>query len=211
MPLKNLDSLKKRLSLAAKEKDSAKRGVKVAAVISESLRTINQNSVLVGGAAVEFYTAGEYTTGDIDMTAFGGQELWALMKELGFEKRGKDYIHPKLKIYIEFPSASLRRGELSDSLDIDGMQVDIVSIEDLLIDRLCSYKFWNYGQDGLAALLLMESGPLDEKRLKKRAKEENVLDALNYLQNVYEEIVRKNLSKKDASLKLQGWLQQKNK
>jgi hypothetical protein len=206
MPSSDLKKLKSDLTRVASQKDPARRGVEIAAVISEALKTINQDPVLVGGAAVEYYTEGEYTTGDIDMVAPGGPPLWELMRQLGFERKGKDYVYPKLDIYIEFPGETLGHHVLSNIIDINGTRLEIISIEDLVIDRLCSYKFWGTGQDGLAAVQLMEAGPLNENRLKERAIEENVLDALDYLQGLYEEIFRKKLSKKEASNKLQGWL-----
>ena len=89
MPLRNLKKLEALLRKAAAEKNLALRGVKVAAVVAEALRQIGEDPVLVGGAAVEFYTEGGYATKDIDMVAVGGYPLREVMNELGFEKRGK--------------------------------------------------------------------------------------------------------------------------
>ena len=206
MPLKNLNELQKKLNEAAREKSKAKRGVKIAAVIAEALRTIGENPVLVGGSAVEFYTEGKYTTNDIDMTAIGGEDLWEVMQQLGFERLGKDFVRKKLKIYVEFPSETLREGEQSDLLDVDGISLRIISIEDLIVDRLCSYKFWRFLDDGLNALILLELKSVDEQRLLKQAERKDVADALQAIQNIYVESYRKKLSKKKSSQKLQEWL-----
>lgn len=206
MPLKNLNELQEKLREAAREKREAKRGVKIAAVIAEALRTIGEDPVLVGGAAVEFYTEGEYTTKDIDMTAIGGEEVWHVMKQLGFERVGKDFVHKRLKIYVEFPSETLREGEQSDILDVEGIPLRIISIEDLIIDRLCSYKFWKSVQDGANALILLELKSVDERRLLKQAQRRDVADALQAVQGIYVESYRKKLSKKQATQKLQAWL-----
>lgn len=206
MRLKNSENLKSRLKKAAAEKNEAKRGVRIAAVIAEALRQIGQDPVLVGGAAVEFYSEGEYTTKDIDMVAPGGKELWEVMEQLGFAKRGKDFIHEDLEIYVEFPGEALGFDRKSDRLDVDGLPLQIISLEDLIVDRLCSYKFWRSEVDGLAALLLLEVGGWEMQRLKAQAAREEVTDALEAVQNIYESIVRKKLSKKEASLKLGTWL-----
>lgn len=206
MPLKNLNNLKSLLRKASGEKDLARRGVRVAAVIAEALRQIGEDPVLVGGAAVEFYTDGNYATKDIDMIATGGPSLWNVMKELGFKKRGKDFINEDLEIYIEFPSATLNPGEKSDQIDVEGIFLKIISLEDLIVDRLAAYKFWKSGIDGLNALFLLELGKSDMQRLRERAGAKEIQDALDWVLKIYEEVFRKKLSKTSASKKLESWL-----
>ena|SRR3989338_8092948 len=208
MLLKNSEKLKKDLTSAAKEKNLAKRGVRVASVIAGALRSVNQDPVLVGGAAVEFYTEGGYATRDIDMLAPGGPPLWKIMEELDFKRRGRDFINEIEKIYIEFPGEFLEKEKRSEMLDINGVSLRIISREDLVVERLCAYKFWKSAIDGVAALLLLEVGPLDNERLQKRAREEDVLDALNWIRQIYEEGYRKKLSKKVLTQKLKNWVRQ---
>src|SRR3989338_1175113 len=141
MNLRNLKKLEALLRKAAAEKNLALRGVKVAAVVAEALRQIGEDPVLVGGGAVEFYTEGGYATKDIDMVAVGGAPLWGVMQQLGFMQQGKDFIRNDLKIYIELPSETLNEGEQSDLLDVGGIPLKIISLEDLVVDRLCAYKF----------------------------------------------------------------------
>ena len=202
MPLKNLKNLETRLRQAATEKNRAKRGVQIAAVIAEALRQIGEDPILVGGAAVEFYTEGDYATQDIDMVAVGGPPLWKIMEELGFSRQGKDFIAKKLEIYIEFPSEVLGSSEQSDILDVEGIPLKIISLEDLIVDRLCSYKFWRSMTDGVAAMLLLELGKADMARLKSQAQLREVTDALNAVTKIYEEVFRKKLSRTEANEKL---------
>ena len=207
MPLKNLNNLRKRLKKAAAEKNRARRGVQIAAVVAETLRQIGEDPVLVGGAAVEFYTEGGYATQDIDMVAVGGAPLWGVMQQLGFMQQGKDFIRNDLKIYIEFPSETLNEGEQSDLLDVGGIPLKIISLEDLVVDRLCAYKFWKSSADGVAALLLLEIGKADGIRLKTQAKRREVEDALGAVTRIYEEIFRKKLSRATANEKLKAWIE----
>ncbi|MBI5298803.1 MAG: hypothetical protein HY877_00675 [Deltaproteobacteria bacterium] len=209
MRSKNLNNLKSLLRKAAGEKDLARRGVKIAAVIAEALRKIGEDPVLVGGAAVEFYTDGNYATKDIDMIAMGGPLLWKVMEELGFKRRGKDFINELLKIYIEFPSATLNPGEKSDQIDVESIPLKIISLEDLIVDRLAAYKFWKSGIDGLNALFLLELGKADMQRLRERAGAKEIQDALDWVLKIYEEVFRKKLSKSEASKKLEAWFQKK--
>ncbi len=184
----------------------ALRGVKVAAAIAQALRTVEQDPVLVGGAAVEFYTEGGYATKDIDMLASGGPDLWKVMEMLGFKRRGKDYINESLELYVEFPGDFLAGDERNDILDVNGIPLRIISIEDLVVDRLCAYKFWKSAIDGVSVLLLLESGRCDLNYLSAQARKKDVLDALKMIQKIYEEVVRKKLSKKRSSKALQDWL-----
>ena len=206
MQSENLEKLKSKLQKASKEKNKAKRGVRIAAVIAEALRSIGQDPVLVGGVAVEFYTEGGYATADIDMLAPGGSALSQILKELGFERRGKDYLNEELEIYIEFPGDFLEEGRKSNLLNVDGIPLKIISVEDLIVDRLCAYKYWKSEIDGFSALLLLELEEIDEKRLQERAKNEDVVGALEWIQKLYEEIFRKKLSPKESSQKLKEWL-----
>lgn len=206
MPSRNLQDLRKLLSEASSEGSPAKRAVKIAAVLAEALREVGEDPVLVGGAAVEFYTEGGYTTQDIDMVAVGGPPLEGVMDTLGFTRRGKDFIHEYLEIYVEFPSESLNPGEDYDILDVGKLKLKIISIDDLIVDRLCAYKFWGSSIDGLAALLLLELGKENRGRLNGKARRREVEDALQAVRKIYEEAFRKKWSKRKSSQMLEKWL-----
>ncbi|MCE9624098.1 MAG: hypothetical protein K8R69_01395, partial [Deltaproteobacteria bacterium] len=133
---------KKELAEAAKIRQPAERSIKIASIVAEGLRAIGQDPILVGGAAVEFYTQGGYTTADIDMIAPGGPELFGKMSEMGFERMGKDFVDEKNKIYIEFPGRALGPTERDRRILIGDRYLRIISIEDLIVDRLCSFKYW---------------------------------------------------------------------
>lgn len=196
--MNSVDSLKKELAGAARLKDRAERGARLASVIAEALRPSGRDPVLVGGAAVEFYTQGEYTTSDIDMIAEGGKDLVEIMTGLGFQKIGKDFVDRRNKIYVEFPGASLKPSERTRRIQVGSKTFRIISIEDLIVDRLNAFKFWRSLMDGANVLMLLELGEADETRLKERSSEEDVLDALISLQKIREEVIRKKLSREKA-------------
>lgn len=194
-----MEDLKKALDAAAKVKERGERAVAVAAVIAEALRQVGQDPILVGGAAVEFYTEGGYSTKDIDLVSEGGEDLIQVMEGLGFEKFGKDFVDKKRNIYVEFPSRSLKPGETAIPVKVGDRSLRLISIEDLIVDRLCAYKFWKSGIDGVNAWLLIEIGVSDEDRLQKRAEMEDVRDALDAVRSAREQIIRKKLSRKKAN------------
>ena len=160
-----LTEWKKELDKVSRLKKGPEKTMLIASVIAEALRFISRDPILVGGAAVEFYTLGQYTTADIDMVADGGKDLVKMMVDLGFEKIGKDFVDRKRGIYIEFPGSHLGAGEKVRQVDVGTRSLRVISIEDLIVDRLCAYKFWQSGIDGVNALLLLEQSEIDPVRL----------------------------------------------
>ena len=193
------DKLYGELSKAAQLVDKAERGVGIAAIIAEALRSIGQDPVLVGGAAVEYYTEGGYSTTDIDMLAEGGPDLVRVMESLGFTKLGKDFVQDELRIYVEFPGRCLQANEHANKIKVGSRTLKIISMEDLVVDRLCSFKFWQSAIDGLNAIKLLELGVDDEARLNRRAGEQEVQDALSRVREVREEVIRKKLNPEQAN------------
>lgn len=188
-----------KLDKAAAVANPAERITEIAAIIAEALRTVGRDPILVGGAAVEFYTRGGYSTSDLDFVVDSGKDVVAVMKELGFERIGKDFVDRRRDVYVEFPSGSLGVGERWNELDVGGIPLRIISCEDLVVDRLCAYKFWKSAIDGVNAFLLIEMNVLNEELLMQGAKREGVLDALQSVMKVREEVIRKKLSTSEAS------------
>lgn len=182
------------MNQAATCTDPAERAVQITAVICRVLKALGQNPILVGGAAVEFYTEGGYSTADIDLVAPGGPAVAKSLSELGFERMGKDFVDVKRKIYLEFPSAQLKPEEESVPLQVNQEWIRIISPEDLIVDRLCAFKFWGSAIDGVNVLMLLELEVLDRNRLETRAAQEEVLDALQAVEQVREQGIRRKLS-----------------
>ena len=195
---------KKELDKNSRLKRGPEKTMLIASLIAEALQSISQDPILVGGAAVEFYTRGKYSTADIDMVTEGGKELVDLMLKLGFEKNGKDFVDRKREIYIEFPGSRLGSGEKVILVEVGKRKLRIISIEDLIVDRLCAYKFWQSGIDGVNALLLLEQLDMDQTRLLERCLQEDVADALDLVQKIKKEAIRKKMMPQKVSDLLEG-------
>jgi len=191
--------INQKLDEAAAIADPVRRNIKIAALIAEALRDIDQDPVLVGGAAVEFYTRGGHSTADMDFVAPGGPKLVEVMSNLGFGKIGKDFVDKTRKIYVEFPGSFLGPTEKANTITIDGISLKVISVDDLIVDRLCAFKFWKSGLDGFNALLLLENGEFDSTRLSSRASEEDVADALKAVESVLEQSIRKKMSREETN------------
>jgi hypothetical protein len=140
----------------------------------------------VGGAAVELYTRGAYVTGDLDFVGEVPPAVDGALKEAGFLKKGRHYVHEEGEIFLEFPGRSMRPGELTAEVKVGRYTVLAVSPEDALVDRLAAWLFWRSAADGVNAFFLHEAQKafLDPRRLARRAREERVSAALSSLKRL---------------------------
>jgi len=172
------ESARNELEEAATTTDRAERTLRVAAVLSEALADAGARPVLVGGGAVEIYTRSAYTTRDLDFVAAVTQGVRQALSSLGFDRDGRHWVHEGLGLVVEFPATTLSPSR-AVSIDVDGRVLRIIAVEDLIVDRLASWKHWGWDPDGAAAAILLAAHPdLDRKRLNKRARDEDVADAL---------------------------------
>lgn len=141
-----------------------------------------QRAILVGGALVQFYTAGAYVTGDIDLMG-NRKAIGEALKAAGFVEEGRYFSHPDLHLVVEVPGDSLRGGEHVVEIEFEGYRIPSVRLEDAIVDRLLAAKYWKSATDWEQALLLYatHAGRVDSKILAARAEEERVEDVLEQL------------------------------
>ncbi|MDI6715981.1 MAG: helix-turn-helix domain-containing protein [Actinomycetota bacterium] len=156
-------------------------------LLTRELKSEDIRPIIVGGNAVEFYTAGGYATYDIDVVA-PSEPLDKILRNWGFEKVGRHWINEELDIIIEAPAFALDKKEQHEKLyevEIDNLKVYILGIEDLIIDRLNAYVHWKSSDDGIWAkeLAVLHSREIDWDYLEKRAKEEHVKAALDEIRD----------------------------
>lgn len=100
--------------------------------------------VLVGGAAVEFYTASHFVSGDFDIVIPSQAKLEAVLREMGFEtpRDGTRGLHHYAKnIGVEVVGSRLLdgAGSMDHIFQIEfepGFRVDFIGVEDLIADRV---------------------------------------------------------------------------
>lgn len=137
------------------------------------------DTVLVGGAVVSIYSQGAYQSGDLDLikTSMFVSNLDEVMKDLGFKRHGRHFVHPDCKqLFIEFPSGPLGIGEdhhlIPDEITVEGTVIKILSPTDCVKDRLASYIHFN-AREGLdQAVLVAQSADVNLSKVKKWCKEE---------------------------------------
>lgn len=187
----NYNILVKEIQEILKIEDPVKRrAVFVAMLTKEFKRKGIKEPVVVGGMAVEIYTQGSYTTGDIDLKS-DKKALEETLIEWGFNKKGRVWFNEDLDIYIDWLGSGLEEGieaeKRINTIVIDeNLELKIISIEDLIIDRLKAYKWWKDRDSFMWAKVLCEvkkslGDTLDKNYLKARAVEEKIEDVVEEL------------------------------
>lgn len=159
--------------------------------------------ILVGGAAVELYTGGAYTTGDLDFVGSMPAAVASAMKKAGFERRGRHWIHEVGEIFIEFPSSGLDSGEDSVVLEVEDQRVVVIDPEALIADRLAAWQVWKSPEDAINAWLITRGRRLDMKRVEALAEAKGVSAAARALA----EVVGRWQGADPAREELVGWAQ----
>ena len=141
---------------------------------------VNDFPVLVGGSAVELYTAGNYASQDIDL-CYSSTLLDSVLMPSGFYREGRYWVHEELDILLECLGTTYSNRVFDIELK-NGYHVYVSSIEDMIIDRLCAFIFWDSPSDGEWARVMLASDTvginIDWEYLEKRAKEEDVAKCL---------------------------------
>lgn len=183
---------------ASLTQDKLERQIYLAAAISSAFEKRGIQAVLVGGVVVEYYTAGGYTTADIDMILppLEKHEIETVMKELGFE-RFEDYrhwLHPHIPIPVEFPPGPLQIGhflvqELNE-IEIEEIKLKILKVEDILLDRLIMAQEWKDLQAQVQAEMLMYAhyGEIDWPYVHQKS---SLLGILKLLQKIQRKVKRR--------------------
>jgi len=129
----------------------------------------DKKPILVGGSATELYTRGMAKSIDMDIVA-DRETVIPLMLEQGFKQEGRQFY--KGRIAIEIVSETLHGRSII--VDYMGNKIRIISVEDLIIDRLCTCKFWKsiYDCDQAEMLICAYKDKLDIQYLEERAKQE---------------------------------------
>lgn len=181
--LEELDNL-------ASEKDSVRKRARFVAIITKEMAKAGAaEPIIVGGEAVEIYTQGSYTSGDIDLKA--SELLCRLLEQAGFRNNGSgNFYHTGLDIYVDWlgPNFDIPgQEEVRDrALTIrlsDEEHVKVISIEDLIVDRLNAAKHAKDSESRMWAetlfLVAKKAGiDLDIDYLNKIANFEDVADEL---------------------------------
>lgn len=180
------------------------KNILLAAMIAETTKDYNLKCVLVGGAATEIYTHRNYATADLDFIMLEDESENEVMKQLGFEKCGKDWSCPETGFSVEFPRGPLD-GDWGRVVPIstDFGIINVIGLEDIIIDRCCrrynwgNFEFydktdefaWRTTDEVVYYLLASNSEDLDWNYLDRRAIETGCEPQLVHYKKHYKHIL----------------------
>ena len=158
------------------------RRLYLCALLSESLPPAEGIPlIVVGGHALEFYTLGDYTTADVDLVSHRRREIVTLLEGWGFERVGRYWYHSGLDVTFEILDESLAGSEERVTrLEIEGLTVHLIGVEDLVVDRLNAYVRWRSEDDGHWAreLIALYRDEIDWAYLRVVCEQNGVSEAL---------------------------------
>ncbi|MDP2103699.1 MAG: hypothetical protein Q8K26_02115 [Candidatus Gracilibacteria bacterium] len=121
-------------------------------------KRFKRRTILVGGSAVEVYSGGVFQSSDIDLIYASSSDLDEVLLSNGFEKRGRYWENDEADIQVEAPSSKLEGDDSKIVCITHGKEnIYIISIEDLIIDRLKAFVYWQDRTSLEQAQFLIES------------------------------------------------------
>lgn len=182
-------------SLENKPIDSFKKNLIAISYLTFLLEKNNIRPFIVGGHAVELYTAGHYTTVDVDLVLVGREKAGELLEMVGFKKEdGRHWYHEGLRLPIEIPDQVLAGSE-DKAIEIEtepGFKAFVIGVEDLIMDRLRAFIYWKSAgdRDWALSLLIAQWGLIDFSYLKDEATKETRITGLPQLEESLMEIIK---------------------
>ena len=166
------------ISRLRKEPNQLRKKMLLLGYVTSQLEKKKQSIFLVGGQAVETYTAGQFLTGDIDVTTSDSATTQKVLKSLGFEEIGMIWLNKPLG--IAFHIVGYFPPERSRTIRMGPYKARIVAVEELILDRLSAAKFWNIPADYEKAKVLYDNfeKQIDKDYLREIAKKKEVDDLL---------------------------------
>ena len=159
--------------------------------VATHLKSKGIDTVLVGGAVVSIYTKGAFESGDLDLilTDYFIKNLPQVMKEIGFLRKGRHYVHPDCShLYVEFPSGPVEIGDDSkivpDELEVEGKKIKILSPTDCVKDRLATYIYFKDRVGIEQAALVSKSHLVNLEEVKRWCEKENSPHVFEELKNL---------------------------
>ncbi|MDD3726325.1 MAG: DUF6036 family nucleotidyltransferase [Candidatus Ratteibacteria bacterium] len=161
-------------------KEPFKKRLYFTGILTKYLKKEDIKPIIVGGNAVEFYTMGYYSTADIDIIADGYEIIGKVLETWGFKKEGRHWYNEEFEIAIEIPASTLDEDAYDNvtEVEIDNVNVFIIGVEDLIIDRLNAYKWWKSlgDREWAKRLLKLKKNEIRFDYIEKKCKKQEIFD-----------------------------------
>lgn len=166
------------------ERDPFKRRLYFLGLLTKTLKQNGVEAILVGGEAIDVYTAGTFSTADIDLVVDNKTTTEKLLNRFGFGKKANGlWFNQDLVIVVQVITnpysgdpEKLRKFKVKD------YELRVAAPEDLIQNRLYSAKFWKSNpqrdMEESIALLRIFADSIDNSYLDTIAKENDITDYL---------------------------------
>lgn len=187
-----LDEEQNRLQKARELERGFQRTIYLMSVLTEELEKKGIKPVIIGGAAVEFYTRDWYATADIDLAIDKKyrEEFNEVMDEFGFDKEGRMWVREDLNLYIEIPGdiKDISRERLTEVETEEG-HAYVIGLEDIVFDRIEAAEHWNSGSDKEQAIRVGTAfyDEIDWSYIRNKCKEDFSEEMLDEVLEVIED------------------------
>lgn len=161
-----------------------KRRILFVAILTGKLKEKGAGAILVGGEAIDLYTAGTFATSDIDLVINNKALTEKLLNRFGFSKEANGlWLSRELNIVVQvIPEPYIGDARKLRTFRVKDVELKVAAPEDLIRNRLYSLKFWKSNQqldlEQSVSLLRIFSNELDDAYLDKIAKENDIEDVL---------------------------------
>jgi hypothetical protein len=168
--------------------DPTERKIRFMALLTSSLPKNRRPPILVGGSAIEVYLDGTLRTGGIDVV-YDSNSLERALRSWRFSLGGglRAWANDELGLAVDMVgdeySGSMER---VTTITTEFGPVVVTSIEDLILKRLASAKFWHIPTDVEQAFLLAKAQQdrIDWGYVESEAKRSDVIDFLDKLKQM---------------------------
>ena len=166
------------------EGDLFRRRIFFLGFLSSKLKEEGVDAILVGGEAIDLYTAGTFATSDIDLVVNNKGVTEKLLNKFEFARQGNDiWFNSDLNVILQVIdkdySGDLKRLK---KFRVKEYELRVAAPEDLIQNRLYSAKFWKSSarrdMEESVALLRIFEGTIDNSYLDRLAKENDIEDYL---------------------------------
>ena len=151
----------------------------LAGLVCQALHDAGVTVTLSGGACVGIWSQGKYVSNDLDFIEEGPvprRRIRGVLKRLGFKEKGRHFVHPATKFFIEFPTGPLMVGDQRVAHVIERVTpaglLRLLSPTDCVKDRLAAFFHWNDRQSLDQALLVAGTQSIDLEDVRRWAKGE---------------------------------------
>lgn len=157
----------------------------IAARVCEALEHAGIDVVLSGGGAVTLYSENEYMSTDLDfITTERKRRITPVVASLGFKPRGREYVHPDSRFFIEFPAGPLAFGDRyvdnseATTLKTQFGAIRVITPTQSVMDRLAWFVHGHDQQSRDQAIMVAKHQTIDWQAVFDWAKSENIDSAV---------------------------------